>query len=216
MPHIEDTAKDRRQLLDRIAPILLQKGLKSTTMDTVAAELGMSKRTLYEIFGSKSEMLKEALDRVAKRNQEFSMKAFEEADNVMEAFVNIFRHNRDLMGNTNVNFYRDMDNLYKERREDYDRSRQEHYKRMEQLFHKGVEQGMFRPDVDYSVQIRVMALQLEALKRIEELFPPDITLIRVYDALIIGFLRSIASPDGMKILDRALGRLSSQEKIESK
>ena len=194
--------KDYRELLSRILPIILEKGLKSTTMDSVAASLSMSKRTLYEIFGSKSEMIKEVLAELDSRSREVFAKAFREADNVMEAFIEIFKYNRDFVGSINVDFYRDMDRLYKDRREEYDRARENRHAKMLEKFHLGVEQGMFRPDVDYAVHSRVMGLQMEALKRIEELFPPDISLQRVFDSIIVGFLRSIASEKGMKVLNQ--------------
>lgn len=196
--------KDYQELLERIVPIILEKGLKSTTMDTVAASLGMSKRTLYEIFGSKSDMLREALAAHERQSHDFFCRTFAEADNVMEAFIEVFKRNRDIVGSLNVEFYRDMDRLYKDQREEYNKARAVRHEGMLRMFNLGVEQGMFRPDVDYNVHSRMMGLQMEALKRIEELFPPDITLQRVFDSIIIGFLRSIASEKGMRVLNRKL------------
>lgn len=201
--------EEYRQLLNRIVPILLDRGLKSSTMDSVAAYLGMSKRTLYEIFGSKSEMLKEALGQLERQQQDFYTRAFAEAENVMEAFVAVFKHNRDLVRKINVDFYRDMDRLYKDRREDFEKGHESRYRNLQKMFQLGVEQGMFRPDVDYKVQTRIMGYQMEGLKRMEELFPPDITLQRVFDTITIGFLRSIASEKGMKILDNLVNDLQN-------
>lgn len=198
---------DYQRLLARIVPIILDKGLKSATMDSVAKALGMSKRTLYEIFDSKSEMIKEALSAIERQSHEFVTETFANSQNVMEAFITVFKHNRDLIGKVNVNFYRDMDRLYKDKRKDYERYRQSRNEKMVQMFKKGVDQGMFRPDVDYYVQTRIMGLEMEALKRIEELFPPDIDLLRVFDSIIIGFLRSIASQEGMKVLDKLTASL---------
>ena len=200
--------EDYQHLLNRIVPILLAKGLKSTTMDTVATALGMSKRTLYEIFNSKSEMLKEVLGALERQNEKVYMSAFENSENVMEALFVIFKYNRDLVGRINVNFYRDMDRLYKDKRRTYDKTREGRHEKMLQLFRLGVDQGMFRPDVDYGVQSRIMGLQMEGLKRIEELFPPDIPLQRVFDAIILGFLRSIASQKGMDVLNRLTHELN--------
>ena len=200
----DNKTKDYQKLLDRIVPIVLEKGLKSTTMDTVAARLSMSKRTLYEIFESKSQMIKEVLTALEKQNQEYFCRTFAEAPNVMEAFIKVFKHNRDLIGSINIEFYRDMDRLYKANRDDYEKAKESRHRKMLEMFRLGVSQGMFREDVDYAVHSRMMGLQMEAMKRVEELFPPDITLQRVFDTTIIGFLRSIASEKGMKILDKAL------------
>ena len=199
--------KDYQTLLNRIVPILISKGFKSTTMDSVAAQLGMSKRTLYEIFGSKSDMLKEVIEALEHQNHQFFAQTFETADNMMEAFLTIFMYNRDRTQNINVEFYRDMDRLYKDKRKDYEKTRENRHDNMLKMFELGVEQGVFRPDVDYTIQSRLMGIQMEDLKRSEELFPADMPLTRILDAIIFGFLRSIASEKGMEILDNYTKKL---------
>lgn len=194
--------KDYRDLLRRILPFVHENGFKSTRMDDVASALGMSKRTLYEIFGSKSDMLQEVIKEMESQQNEFISKTFAESENVMLALISIFKRNRDLMGTINIAFFRDMDSLYKDKRKTYDKTRDKHHEKIQQLYRLGVEQGMFRSDIDYNIHSRILALQMEGLKRIEELFPPDITLQKVYDTIMLGTFRSIASPEGMKILDR--------------
>ena len=197
----ENHSPENGDLLIKISQIVADKGLKSTTMDMVAHELGMSKRTLYELFGSKSEMIRETFRVLTKRNKEIVAETFKNSKNVMEALIKVFCFNRDWLQKVNVSFFRDMDRLYKEERESYEDSRRARHEEMMEIYKLGVEQGMFRKDVDFNVQSRIMGIQMESLKRMEEIFPKDISLLRVYDALILGFLRSIASPEGMGVLD---------------
>lgn len=197
-----------QDLLLRILDIIKAKGLKSTTMDSVAAHLGMSKRTLYEIFDSKNEMIKEALAALNRQSKAVNEKAFANSDNVMEALLEIFKYNRDLVGSVNVNFYKDMDRLYKDNREDYEQKRAERYQELNMMFNLGVKQGMFRPDADFEVLCSIMALQMEGLKRMETHFPPGMSLQRVFDAIIVSFLRSIASENGLKILENVIKDLN--------
>lgn len=213
MQHTDSKDKDSQELLRRIVPIIMENGLKATTMDSVATRLGMSKRTLYEIFHSKSEMIKAVLDANERQAQEFISEVFSRYDNVLEALVEVFKYNRDLMGRMSVSFFHDMDRLYKDRRADYEHSREGRYEKMMEIFRRGVRQGVFRPDVDYSVQIRMMSIQMEGFKRMEEFFPSDITLQRVYDTITLAFLRSIASPKGMGMLDKLTGALQGELKV---
>ncbi|MDE6446771.1 MAG: TetR/AcrR family transcriptional regulator, partial [Muribaculaceae bacterium] len=53
---------EHNRLLAAIYPIIREHGLKGATMDMVARRLGMSKRTLYEIFQNKSAMIIEVLE----------------------------------------------------------------------------------------------------------------------------------------------------------
>ena len=197
---LQDT--DYEALLSRIVPIMLSNGLKSTTMDNVAAELGMSKRTLYEIFGSKSDMLREALEQLERQSRKYYVKVFEESDNIMEALFKVFKYNRDLTKDVNPDFYHDMDRLYQDKRKEFDQIRAKRHEEMLKVYKIGVDQGMFRPDADYPILSRMMGIQMEALKRNEELFSSEISLQRVFDAIIVGHLRSIASEKGMRILDK--------------
>ena len=197
-------------LLEKVIFIILKRGFKATTMDIVASQLGISKRTLYEIFPSKSVMIKEVLAAFGKQSHKIITETFAKADNVMVAFIEIFKIHRDLMKDVNVEFYKDMDRLYKHNRADYEKTRESRNEKMQQIFSMGVEQGMFRPDVDFKIQNHIMALQMEGLKRIEDHFPPNITLQRVFDAIIVGFLRSIASEKGMLILDNLTKELTEK------
>ena len=57
----------RLELRERIVDTALQSfvthGIKSITMDDIAAALGISKRTLYEVFADKETLLMECLRR---------------------------------------------------------------------------------------------------------------------------------------------------------
>jgi AcrR family transcriptional regulator len=50
-------AERRRQLIAAAADLFLHKGYHATTMDDVARCAGMSKKTVYQVFSSKSELL---------------------------------------------------------------------------------------------------------------------------------------------------------------
>ena len=47
---------------------------------------------------------------------------------------------------------------------------------------------------------------MESLKRFEQTFPSDITLLDVYDTVCVSFVRGIASEKGMKVIDKFLSK----------
>lgn len=197
---------EHQELLSAIHPIIVEKGLKSTTMDLIAQRLGMSKRTLYEIFESKTAMIKEVIAYHGKSSHDIMAEIIINAPNVMVAFLRIFEYHRKDMEKMNVSFFRDMDRLYPELRENYEERHEAHRQGLQELYLKGVEQGVFRDDINFNILSRMMEIQAESLKRMENLFPPEITLIEIYDTMSIGFLRSIASRAGNELLDDYLSR----------
>ena len=42
-----------------------------------------------------------------------------------------------------------------------------------EIFRLGVDDGVFRKDVNYTITSKIFKIRMESLKRMEELFPPD-------------------------------------------
>lgn len=195
------------KLIYSIGELLLTQGLKATTMDSIASELQISKRTLYEIFGSKKDMVICALEGAHKRHVTKLKEEFAKSSNVMEGILRGFISQRDEMRKVNVDFFRDMDSLFSEARETSLHHKKEALEKFLPVYDKGVKQGYFRKNVNFLLHCRLLGIQMESLKRMEEFFPPDITLLEAFDSISISFLRAIATPKGLSILDEVVDKL---------
>lgn len=205
--HLSD--EDYQKLLENIKQLMIEKGIKSLTMDSVAHSLGMSKRTLYKIFESKQQMIQEILCYQHRVHIKRCDEIFNASGNTMEALLKIFMLHRNFMAHITPAFFRDIDNALSEVKDAYRNAEDDRHKIFLGIFERGVKEGVFRPDVNYTITSKTYKVQLESLKRMEEVFPPGLTLLEVYDNIIIGMLRSIASPRGMEILDSLTGRPGS-------
>lgn len=177
----------------------MQNGLKATTMDSLASSLQISKRTLYEIFSSKENMFLEAFDYGRKKTGNKIREIFQNSSNVMEGILKCFLLNRDIMSSLNVEFLREV-NLYYEslyQKEELEKLCETHYVNLYDVLRREVDEGFFREDLNLKVQCRMLMIQMESLKRMEELFPQDITLLEVYDNIVVSFLRGLTTPKGL-------------------
>jgi TetR/AcrR family transcriptional repressor of mexJK operon len=50
------TEQRRREIVEQVAPLFLERGYESVTIDDIVARIGGSKRTLYERFGGKAAL----------------------------------------------------------------------------------------------------------------------------------------------------------------
>lgn len=189
------------KLLDSIFPIVAEKGPSRTTMDLVASKLGMSKRTLYEIFTSKDDMLARVLERLHAVYSSKINDILSKADNVMAGLAGVLLFHQEMMNDMNVNFFRDMDTRYSHLRPAYDHKSKGWTDYMENAINLGIRQGVFRKDTNPTIMIRLLRIQMESLKRMEEFFPKEITPLDIYRQITRAFLRSIATEKGNQILD---------------
>lgn len=193
------------RILETVFKSLRQVGFKATTMDMIASQLSMSKRTLYEIFESKEHMLHEALSYYHRIMSKRISRIFSESPNVMEALIRIIRLQLNVLVNTTPLFFSDMDTIgkkihdqhvsYKERNIEDD---------IMSIIKIGIQQDVFRAEENYRISLKFLNIQFEALKRTENHFPKDVSLSDVYTVLSINFLRSIATLKGTQILEECI------------
>lgn len=198
----EDISQDQYQkILECFMQSLMKHGLKATTMDSVATALQMSKRTLYEIFENKETIFRESVIFFHKKMRTRITEIFSNSNNVMEGIIKCFLYNRDIMSRLNPSFMNDLEE-YANRKKMFPEEHQMHqYQNLYEVLQRGVEEGFFRSDINLMVQCRMLTLQMAALKKTEELFPEDISLLEIYDTIIITFLRGISTQKGLEQLD---------------
>lgn len=196
------TEEQFNRLAESIFTIIAEQGPSHTTMDYLARRLSMSKRTLYEIFGSKDTMITTIMDHLHARYACEVEKITQNSSNMMEVMANVMTYHQNTMSKLSASFFRDMDERYRKLRPDYESHSSKWTGYMEEAIDLGVKQGVFRSDADYRIILPLIRIQMESLKRMEKVFPPDISIVQAYSVIALGFLRSIATPSGMITLDK--------------
>jgi TetR/AcrR family transcriptional regulator, cholesterol catabolism regulator len=83
-------------------------GIKSVTMDSLASHLGISKRTIYEVFSDKDELLEGTLRWMAERQRELINKVLGESENSIEAIFKLLEFNMNHFQDMSPAFQADM------------------------------------------------------------------------------------------------------------
>lgn len=202
-------------LLDAILGILMKKGLKATKMDYVAVVLQMSKRTLYEIFDSKINMIVEAVNRFH-YNLRKNLSDFEaEGNNPMACLIISFVNYRRLLEDMNVDFLKDFDEGIVPGKDLCARAEKEYFDLVLSILDRCVAEGYIRSDINYLQMFRIAQVQLALLKHLKELFPDGITEMQVYDNNTVMFLRGVATPKGITEIDRHIRLFPTIREVNS-
>lgn len=178
-----------------------RRGIRAVKMDDVAAELGISKRTLYEIFDKKEDLLFEAMKQYyGERRERIHMKV-QHCANVMEIILTVYRIKVEEFQQTNPNFFVDLVK-YPQVLRFLNQENQTNRNRFQRFIERGVNEGFFRSDVNYELSIRlfdalgnyVMQNQLYRQFTIEEIF----------NNLIFVTLRGMCTARGAATLEEML------------
>lgn len=192
------------------AKAFTQKGVKTVRMDDIAGGLSISKRTLYELFHDKEDLLLDVMKLHREEMQKYMVRVASEADNVLEVLLKFFRRNARYFQNTNRKFFEDIGKYPKVMRY-IDESRKENLDSAMAFYRKGVEQGIFRDDVNYDI-VRVMVseqMNLLLHSEIGKSYSPG----EIYETVIFMHMRGISTEKGLKIVDDFLLDLKENNRI---
>lgn len=124
------------------------KGIRAVKMDDIATSLSISKRTLYELFANKEELLIEGVktytEITTKRLSDYS----EAGASVMDIMLYAFKLKIEEIRVTTPAFYSDLEK-YPALLAYFDRRHDEHRTLMVGFMERGVEEGFFLPNLNY-------------------------------------------------------------------
>lgn len=201
----------REKIVEHVSQMITSLGVKSVRMDDVASEMGMSKRTLYEMFGGKEELLYESMVHwVDSRCKDLSQKC-SHCQNMMEVLlVSVM----ELCGNgVSSDLERRLTyNLKKFYPAVYERVQRYHYEtglaNLKTALDRCSAEGLLDPNakIDLMAQLFLMTVGVYMSTSEEVLLPKDVSREEAFVVMTINFLRGVASIKGLEVIDEILAR----------
>lgn len=188
------------RIITEAAELFKVYGTKAVTMDSLAQHLGVSKRTLYEKFKDKDELLETVLQCMFMKQKEIMEKMFTSEPNVLIAFFKHGRLMRDYFGSVNPIFKSDLKKFHSEVMIKIKESCGSQFQNTLGIIERGIAQGVFRNDINPDIVNRC----LQGMSRIvsdPEIFPPE--QFRQQDLInnvFINYLRGISTEQGIKVI----------------
>jgi AcrR family transcriptional regulator len=78
---------NRERIIEGAAELFKTYVIRSVTMDSLAGQLGMSKRTIYEVFSDKDELLIGVLSWMAEKQKGLVKRIIDESENSINAIT---------------------------------------------------------------------------------------------------------------------------------
>ncbi len=188
-------------ILAKASQLMERYGISSVTMDDIAKECHISKRTLYEQIPDKRTLVWNCILFHRKRKQEEAIKLVNKAESTLDALLRIYRNARKGLTNSSSIFFKDLHRLYPELEKKCREIHSEQSKSFGEYLTRGVNEGMFRSDIDFELAAKIFMAQSNAImKEISTSNEPQIIAKTMTTAFII-FLRGIATQKGLEIID---------------
>ncbi|MDR1738593.1 MAG: TetR/AcrR family transcriptional regulator [Candidatus Symbiothrix sp.] len=191
----------RNKIIALALPLFLKNGIRSMTMSDIANELGMSKRTLYEAFRDKDELLEACL---TLHNEQMDLEIEDmkiHSDNIIDLFIHIYGQYLHRMNDINPYMIRDLKKYYPAIYEKIHQRQEASYNIFIPLLNQGVQEGLIRKELHFEILLFLIKAQFNSLIG-EKLPNTQYSPHEFIRTILLHFMRGIATPAGNEMIDK--------------
>ena len=197
--------KDEKQykaLLLKSRELFLKHGVKSLTMDEIAKEMGMSKKTIYQFVENKGELVNLTMQDFLNQERQLMEIILKNSTNSVDEMISMIEYWLQVVREFNANTLNEIQKYYPEAWKLYNEYR---FNFMLGLIkgnlEHGVKEGYYRDNLDTDIISKIYILAVEVLLN-QALFPTkQYTYLNIYREFLSYHLRGIVSTEGLKYLE---------------
>lgn len=183
--------------------LIFRHGTRSITMDDIAKELGMSKKTIYQYFEDKNEIIHSIMQIKLKEDAHNIGEIAKKSDNVVEEFFAIMKYVGKVIGQVNPNLFYDLQKYHPHTWQLFQEFKETCIMKMvEDTLLRGIKQGLIRPEINISILTRMRMEQVN-MGFNPSVFPPDkFNILEAQLSMIEHFLYGVCTLKGYKLIDK--------------
>lgn len=206
---------EKETILEEVEKMFYTNGIKPVTMDNISMDLKISKRTLYEIFHDKNDLvaqvLQQRLDKINKENKGI----IEKSDTVIDAIFQIAEHevSKKQKCKSNPKMMDDLKKYHKEIYSDvYQKITEEIFNTIFKLIERGKSEGLFKKEIETDIIIYTIRIIVNVVEKEPDKFMNK-SVKSIHQTLVLPYLIGISTHEGQAQIDNYMKKIIKNKKI---
>jgi AcrR family transcriptional regulator len=193
----------KERILIKAEELFMQYGIRSVSMDDIANNLGMSKKTLYQYYADKDELVDAVIDGHIREIQTECLDYRRKANDAIHEIFLTMEHIMEELGNMNPMLLYDLEKFHYR---SYQRFKDYKDKFLAQIIRQNIEWGikdeLYRPEINIDVMCK-FRLESIMIPFNVSVFPPGkYNLAALSEKIIEHFVYGLATIKGHKLIQK--------------
>ena len=200
------------QITSKALEMFMKYGIRSVSMDDISNELGMSKKTLYQFFGKKEDLVMACVQHDLNMDHEMCQEIFKPEKNAIDELLELGQHYLGVLQSINPSAIYDLAKYYpKAWKLMVTEHRGGYYRKVfTENLKKGISQKLFRTEIDVDAATRFYLHRTSTLIN-DELYPrKDFEMQSLYMESLRYHIRGIGTEKGIKRFEKVMTQLKNQ------
>lgn len=203
--------ENRKNILTKVVELFQKYGIKSVTMDDIARELSISKKTLYQYFSDKHDLVKKCVSEVLNTKTHETI-CLSENLNAIDELIFVNKHVNQMLKDYNPSMFFDLRKYYPETHSEMIKVRRG---RMHDAIlvnlKKGKIEGIYREELNEEIIAKLHVSRLDSLIESKYFTIEEFTSPQFANEIFIYHIRGIANEKGIKILEEIIKKEKENE-----
>jgi len=202
-----------QDILLKVSELFRKFGIKSVTMDDIASEIGISKKTIYHHVQDKTDLVSKLMEFENERVQKCMAEIFQAKRNAIEELFEVNRFMINLMKRYSPSFNYDLKKYYPDIfRKIHAIRRTNIYNAIRNNLKKGKSEGLYRDELNEEVLAKLNVSRMEDMPNSSLFTPEELNSGSVFKEMFIYHIRGIANERGTRFLEKNVHKLGYSEK----
>jgi TetR/AcrR family transcriptional regulator, cholesterol catabolism regulator len=189
----------RNKIIEEAGKLFIENGIKQVTMDMIAQSMGISKRTIYENFKDKDDLLSNFLYNSMIQHKEQLIRIMGESKNVIEALFNFGNYNKNSMEEINPLFFTDLKKYHSDiYTKVMNTGEVRNHELTYTLLKRGQNEGIFIKEIDLEIANLFIHYMMEFFEKVEN--ETKCKGKKIWTSVHLPYLRGICTEKGKDIL----------------
>jgi AcrR family transcriptional regulator len=192
-------------IIEKVGELFKKYGIKSVSMDDIAQQLSISKKTLYQYFKDKADLVVKVVNSHNCDHDKKFIDLINSEMNAIDALIEVSKHLIEMLKDINPPILYDLRKYYPELTKDLIVNRKDHvYNNIKTNLLKGIEEDLYRQDLNPDIITSIY------VKRMDDIFFEDDNYLNrfpqheIFSQLFIYHIRGIVSPKGLKYFENKI------------
>lgn len=201
-----------KNILEKVRELYMKYGIKSITMDEVALEIGISKKTLYQYVVDKDDLVGKIIDNEIIMRQEEICKCFRIGFNAVEELFEISIFMNKIIRDQNPATEHDLKKYYPHHYQRIVKTRREGvYDYILLNLKKGKKEGLYREEMNNEIIAKLYLSRSESIHHNDLFTVEEYTSLELFLELLTYHIRGIATEKGIAVLEKKIKELETKK-----
>jgi AcrR family transcriptional regulator len=202
-------------VLNKARELFFTYGLKSISMDDLARQSGVSKKTIYQAVADKQELVAKVVEDLILCHKEAVAKSSQSAENAIEEVAQLSCLPFDTLAAININFFYELEKFFPTEWKKLLEHRQTFMlPTIIKNLKRGISEGLYRDDLDVDFTARIRLQQIATALKPVDFSDRKIEPRRLMNELTLFYLHGIVTTKGKRFINKYLNLNNENRTIQ--